>query len=194
GPLQDLPLDQFLHPPSTSKLASSTKRPISPGTPALYSPAKRRILNDEGLFSTKIPLSAATSTASSNKQHIKPPQHYHPTAARFASALAGPESPARKLDFGSPKNAGNKTPVRRSEEPDRQPPPFPEIEDLSRSRHRSLEVDEDYFAMSAPHLSSQPQRHLEFLAVARELHSPIDPQSEHYPGFIVYQDPHVLIP
>lgn len=229
GPLQELPLELFLLPPTistpTSKLGSSTKRPISPGTPALYSPAKRRILNEEGLFAAKSPLSASvlatSAVASSSKRPAKVPQNYYQqyqhSTTRFSDALVGPDSPARKLDFGTPKNAaGSKTPTRRSEEEDRKLAPSPEIKVPSRSRLRSLEVDEDCFSTSSEHQpqsqsqsqsqthdipsssssgpSSQSQRHIEFLSAPRELPLPIDPQSEHYPGFAVYQDPHVHIP
>ncbi|KAJ3575806.1 hypothetical protein NP233_g840 [Leucocoprinus birnbaumii] len=218
APLQDMPLEQFLLPPTTSsssKLGTSTKRPVSPGTPVLYSPAKRRILNEEGLSAAKSPLSAIASTASATLSH-NTPQHHHPNhqhnTARFADALMGPDSPARKLDFGTPKNAaGNKTPLRQSEE---KLMPTPETKG-ARSRFRSREMDVDCFTMSSisqsPSQSLHPQvrshsqsilspsslqssHYLDFLPTPREVPPPVDPQSEHYPGFMVYQDPHVLIP
>ena len=66
GPLKDMPLARFL-PHTTSR-----KRTLSP-TPALFSPAKRRILSEEGIYT------------------------------HFSDVLAGPSSPAKRLDFGSPK-------------------------------------------------------------------------------------------
>jgi hypothetical protein len=218
GPLQELPLDQFLLPPNTpSQLGSNTKRPVSPGTPALCSPAKRRILNEEGLFAMKSPLSAPVSavsaTASSSKQPINTPQQYQQNITRFVDALTGPDSPARKLDFGTPKNAvaGSRTPSRRSEEEKTQRlAPSPEIKARSHSRLRDLEAEEGYFSTPPPQTQTQsqsqtvplspssslagPSSYPEFLTVPRELPPPIDPQSEHYPGFPVYQDPHFLLP
>ncbi|KXN89561.1 hypothetical protein AN958_05428 [Leucoagaricus sp. SymC.cos] len=224
GPLQELPLEQFLQPPTmsstSSKLGTGTKRPVSPGTPALNSPAKRRILNEEGLFTAKSPLSAtvtASAAPSSSKQPIRASPHFHhqhqQSSTRFADALVGPDSPACKLDFGTPKNAvGAKTPLRQSAE--EKLTSSPEIKLGSRS-HLSREADEDYFSISSqsqpPQFQLQSQRHttlssssstpssqshrnLDFLSAPRELPPLIDPQSEHYPGFNVYQDPHILIP
>lgn len=74
GPLKDLPLDQFL--PVNPNL--SRKRPLSPA-PVLSSPAKRRILSEEGIYSPRGRRNA------------------------FSDVLAGPSSPAKRLDFGSPK-------------------------------------------------------------------------------------------
>lgn len=95
GPLQDLPLEHFLPPnpnlpKSPFKLARGSKRPLSPGAPSTFSPAKRRILVVEGIYSPeslKSPLSSS----------IQSP-------ARFADLVKGPDSPARRLDFGLPKN------------------------------------------------------------------------------------------
>lgn len=130
-------------------------------------------------------------------------------------ALTGPDSPARKLDFGTPKNAGavgSRTPLRRSEEEKGQRlAPSPEIKAKSHPRLRSLEAEEGYFSTPPPQTqfqsqsqsqniplspssSADPSSHLQFLTVPRELPPPADPQSEHYPGFVVYQDPHFLLP
>ncbi|KAG6842008.1 hypothetical protein C0991_003534 [Blastosporella zonata] len=77
GPLQEISLDHFLPQSPTRK----RPLPLSPGELLLYSPAKRRILNEEGIYTPKSPL----------------------RTARFSHILAGPSSPAKKLDFGSPK-------------------------------------------------------------------------------------------
>ncbi|KAG6916709.1 hypothetical protein DXG01_005658 [Tephrocybe rancida] len=142
GPLQDLPIEHFI--PLNPNLPSSRKRPLSPGEPILYSPAKRRILNEEGFHTPKSPLSA-----------------------RFSDILAGPSSPAKKLDFGAPKQASSSrlratTPLSEDQEMD------------------------DYF--SQPSSSSLPSS-----SAPRETPPLPDPQSIHYPGFCVYIDTHTPI-
>ncbi|KAF7775901.1 hypothetical protein Agabi119p4_4294 [Agaricus bisporus var. burnettii] len=208
GPLQELPIDQFLLTPSSSKLASSTKRPVSPGTPVLYTPAKRRILNEEGFFAVKTPLSAS-ALASSSKQPLSATQHQQPQSfTRFADALMGPDSPARKLDFGTPKNA--RTPGR--EAAGEILAPSSPVQTRSRSRVANCQAEEDCFSTSSQSYSQHPQsppetqmsfsssssfpsqRHLDFMSVPRELPPLVDPQSEHYPGFVVHQDPFFLLP
>ncbi|KAG6868170.1 hypothetical protein C0993_006838 [Termitomyces sp. T159_Od127] len=77
GPLKDLPLDQFL-PINPNH---SRKRPPSP-VPVLFSPAKRRILDEEGIYSPRSHLARRNA---------------------FSDVLAGPSSPAKRLDFGSPR-------------------------------------------------------------------------------------------
>jgi hypothetical protein len=209
-PLQDLPIDHFLATPSSSKLAASTKRPVSPGTPVLYTPAKRRILSEEGFFAAKTPLSAS-ALASSSKQPVPATQHqHHQSFSRFADALMGPDSPARRLDFGSPKNA--RTPGR--ETAAENSAPSSQVQTRSRSLLANCPVEEDSFATSSPpctqslrsqslpasqkssssNSTSRSQRQLDFMPVPREPPPPNDPQSEHYPGFVVYQEPFFLLP
>lgn len=203
APLQEMPLELFLLPPNSSKFGTSTKRPVSPGTSVLYSPAKRRILNQEGLCSLTMKASASTvpTTSSQNKAS----QHQ-----RFTDALMGPDSPARKLDFGTPKNAlGNKAPVRVAVDEKLGIPP--EVKVGMRPCLRNHEIAEDRPSISRSTSQSQPQpqslvnhasltswsqppRHLDFLPAPRDVPPPVDPQSEHYPGFVVYQDPYILIP
>lgn len=96
GPLRDLPLEQFLdaNSPLTTPLKihpRSNKRPLSPGTPLLCTPAKRRILNVEGIFITG---SSKTPLASANGRIV----HIH-------DLLRSPDSPAKRLDFGCAKSS-----------------------------------------------------------------------------------------
>ncbi|KIM91146.1 hypothetical protein PILCRDRAFT_811644 [Piloderma croceum F 1598] len=199
GPLQELPLEHFLPPnpnlpKSPSKLARGSKRPISPGAPSTFSPAKRRILNEEGIFWTrKSPVSASARSP-----------------ARFGDVVQGPDSPARKLDFGLPKNhsqstAGSSTLVNSAASsqcedvvldttPKRNPvstkrlAPSPELlpksvsapiaSSSSYSFDSTLELD-DYFS---PHLPTM---------IPRELPALPDRQSVHYPGFDVCSDTHI---
>ena len=93
GPLCDLPLERFTDLrfiPTTPRRAH--KRPLSPGTPNLFSPTKRRILAQEGVFSPEKTI----------KSSIAP--SYRALVTRdFLS-----QSPARKLDFGRSPQSDNK--------------------------------------------------------------------------------------
>lgn len=175
GPLQELPLEQFLPPnpnlPYPPK-SRPNKRPLSPGGPNLFSPAKRRILNEEGVFSPD--------------KTFKSPVSGRDAPARFAQVLTGPESPARKLDFGIPKrrlespalprmSIINVTPTRSTSSSSKLAP-SPKFKSTPRSfssRPGDDQEMDDYF--SHPSSSS--------------LTPPLtDPQSMHYPGFRVYHD------
>lgn len=92
GPLRELPLEHFSQ---ESVPVRSNKRPLSPGAPNLFSPAKRRILNQEGIFSPEKSVKSPFSDSGSGRFA---PMH-------FQDLLSGPNSPARKLDFGSPSSA-----------------------------------------------------------------------------------------
>ena len=211
GPLQDLPLEFFLPPNpnvpnSPFKLGKGGKRPISPGAPSTFSPAKRRILNAEGIFSPETLKSPVSVRARS--------------PAHFGDLVRGPDSPARKLDFGLPKNysqstAGSSTvvnsaassqfdtvlmtPTRPSSASTNILAPSPELLPKSTSTPISSsssflmlndtpEMD-DYFSPRPCHpatrLSSTPTMS------RRELPPPPDRQSVHYPGFDVLLDTHI---
>lgn len=181
GPLQELPLDLFLPPnPNLPTKSRPNKRPLSPGGPNLFSPAKRRILNDEGIFSPE--------------KTFKSPISGRYAPARFAEVLGGPASPARKLDFGVAKhrvespvpsrisaNIATTTPTRAIPSSSRLAP-SPE---LRPPRRQDDDEMEDYFS-SAGHSSSS-----QLAFVAREIPPPPDPQSNHYPGFHVHYDTHI---
>lgn len=189
GPLQELPLEHFLPPnpnlPNSSK-SRPNKRPLSPGGPSLFSPAKRRILNDEGVFfperTPKSPLGRGTP-------------------ARFAQVLSGPGSPARKLDFGAPKHvakcstAPHAAPLVRDATPTRELPsssrlaPSPEFKHASLSQQDQDQEMDDYFGL--PSLSSNMQLSTIPSVITRDMPPPSDPQSIHYPGFRVHYDIHI---
>lgn len=213
GPLRELPLEHFLPPnPNLPKspFKSGNKRPLSPGTPSIFSPAKRRILDAEGIFSEKnlkSPLSASSSRA------LRSP-------ARFGDLARGPDSPARKLDFGLPKNhsqssagsstiinsaassqfedALDKTPTRTSFASTSTLAPSPELVPKSSSApiasssavslDDTFELD-DYFSPRPQHpttrFSGIPTM------IPREIPPPPDRQSVHYPGFDIQPDTHI---
>jgi hypothetical protein len=212
GPLQELPLEHFFPPnpnvpKSPLKLWTGGKRPLSPGAPSTFSPAKRRILNAEGIFSPETLKSPVSLMARS--------------PARFADLVRGPDSPARKLDFGLPKNhsqstAGSSTvinsaassqfeddvlttPTRTSSNTSINTlAPSPELLPKSASApiasSSSLLLDgipemDDYFSPHPRHSAVHPS-YIPTM-IPRELPAPPDRQSVHYPGFDVLLDTHI---
>ncbi|KAF9569009.1 hypothetical protein CPC08DRAFT_702130 [Agrocybe pediades] len=212
GPLKELPLDRFLPSnslltPAPSKPARNNKRPLSPGGASLFSPAKRRILREDGIYSPERTCKPSLSSIMSSP-------------ARFSQVLSGPDSPARKLDFGMPKfvagdpqkRSSSTTFMTRSTAPvtPKQAPiasssslaPSPELKTTSAravraSSPRSMDFsqqEEDVDGDRAENLRSccckscntQPS------TIPRELPPLPNPSSIHYPGFEVYRDPHLL--
>ncbi|KAF9006539.1 hypothetical protein BDQ17DRAFT_1351919 [Cyathus striatus] len=194
GPLQELPLELFMPNPNLLNPTSfkSNKRPLSPSAPILYSPAKRRILNEEGIFSPektrKTPLPASRGSQSFS-------------AARLEDIFAGPSSPALKLDFGSPKNLlqydipgslvkdvgdlqtsshASSSSLPLSHSPPKATIGSKSVTDISLPLGNDYKEPDDYFFPSSPTF------------VPRELPPYPDPHSIHYPGFLIYRDPHLI--
>ncbi|KAI0065919.1 hypothetical protein BV25DRAFT_1913343 [Artomyces pyxidatus] len=221
-PLQDLPLEPFLAPANISNPniprpaspfkhpGSAYKRPLSPSfSSTLFSPAKRRILAQEGLISpppAKSPLAASESGL---------------TTPRFAPAyfhelIQGPDSPKRRLDFGSKLGESSSS---ESAGPATPPPAQPSS---SRRMTRSTTSPPPKRVRASPRLASSPSdkaspspssrspttpRRLISpsatkirttspppMLVPREMPPPPDPASIHYPGFDVHQDTHIVLP
>ncbi|KAJ7490361.1 hypothetical protein B0H11DRAFT_2278091 [Mycena galericulata] len=178
GPLKDLPLDLFL-PPHPNLPQRPNKRVHSPGGPTLFSPTKRRILAEEGIFS-----------GGSLKSPVRV----------SALPVTRDGSPAKKLDFGLPKNSPASV---------RAPPSAPPSasEPLTTRVTRSRTNSDAFLASSSPHrddaqettdyFSSRPDTLTFRLApvatsqTLREIPPPVDPQSIHYPGFHVFQDAYI---
>ncbi|KII94930.1 hypothetical protein PLICRDRAFT_80430, partial [Plicaturopsis crispa FD-325 SS-3] len=169
GPLQELPLDHFLPSKSTAP-QKSNKRPHSPGVPSLFSPAKRRILTAEGIFSPEKTMKSSLVASRANTSPL-------------LVLRGGADSPARKLDFGPPKSSPRTSVVsaRKASNP-RTPGPSPPLRQSTSSSTRASESPEadDYF--SPRHPSRVPT------AIPRQMPPPPDRQSQHYPGFDVFQD------
>ena len=185
GPLQELPLERFLptHTNPPSKSVRSHKRPLSPGSPNLYSPTKRRILNSEGILASE---KTCKTHMSSGKA----------SPARFSDVLVGSASPARILNFGLPKTHGGE-PVKR---------PFPTQTQIPSLSSRKTHISSPYRHVSPTyHILNGDSTNTEVsstsstrpvavpIVIPRELPPPPDPQSIHYPGFVVFQDTHITI-
>jgi hypothetical protein len=112
GPLRELPLEWFTPDPTSSSHASLTKGRSIPLSslkrqreePQLFSPAKRRILHQEGIFvpskTVKSPFGVLDTVSRSRVD-----------AVHFGTLLSGTDSPARRLDFGLPEPEPQKHPV-----------------------------------------------------------------------------------
>ncbi|KAF7352592.1 hypothetical protein MVEN_01224700 [Mycena venus] len=179
GPLQDLPLDLFLPPNPNLPQQRSNKRVHSPGG-QLFSPQKRRILEEEGIFASKTSVRVRA------------------LAVRRDSSG---DSPVKKLDFGTPKNspasarpphsASTSAVEPRSPRLTRQNTPLDAF--LASTSIPPLHSDDapemmDYFSSS----SGSTSPHGAVTQTPRDIPPPVDPQSIHYPGFVVFQDPYII--
>ncbi|KAI0775960.1 hypothetical protein BD413DRAFT_602484 [Trametes elegans] len=196
GPLMPYPLELFTAGPGApgtpSKHLLPHKRPFSPSLGCLNSPAKRR--------HARSPLSA-----SSNSARFAP--------AHFQSLLQGPNSPAKKLEFGSSNSTAGGSPTGASEmtacsrsgsRPPKQSPKRASATRVRRSPRLSARVSSVLSEGPAVAECSAVQVEVESsvrvsiaaaepILVPREV-TPPDPQSIHYPGFIIYSDPHIVTP
>ncbi|KAJ3518054.1 hypothetical protein NLJ89_g81 [Agrocybe chaxingu] len=198
NPLQELPLEQFLPSYLSAKPIRGSKRPHSPGDLNLFSPAKRRIFESEGLLS---PSKSRTTTLFSPSAKLLSP-------SRFSDVLTGPASPARVLDFGLPKNARG-DPVKPSATNrlglDATPPrrssikplaPSPELKPRNgriTQNHDAFDTLYDDHELSEPASPPSSYSKSNFIFVPRTLPPRPDPTSIHYPGFVVFQDPHLVV-
>ncbi|KAJ3923554.1 hypothetical protein F5877DRAFT_63201 [Lentinula edodes] len=208
GPLCEWSLDRFLPSSSNStqgKLSGNSrpnKRPLSPGGPSLFSPTKKRILTQEGIFYPE--------------KTMKSPFRGRSTpGGSFSDLLRAPDSPAKKLEFGSAKPAHQplsisdscevtsfsslprpSTPVKatlNSRSLASSPDLVPKTNVKSTPRHGF--DDDDFFSTPErlhPSLACPPPL-APFTLLSRELPPPSDPQSIHYPGFVVHQDAHITV-
>ncbi|KAJ3822442.1 hypothetical protein EV361DRAFT_325141 [Lentinula raphanica] len=196
GPLCEWPLDQFLPSSSSStqvKLGGTgrpNKRPLSPGGPSLFSPTKRRILTQEGIFSPE--------------KTMKSPFRGRSTAeTNFGDLLRASGSPAKALDFGrasSPQMSlptmdsyadncsVSATPVKSSTASFQ----LARKANVKSTPYRTFD-DDDFFATPDRPPTAMPRSTAAtpLILLSRELPPPTDPQSIHYPGFVVYRDPHL---
>ncbi|KAJ6490364.1 hypothetical protein C8R47DRAFT_468021 [Mycena vitilis] len=180
GPLKDLPLDNFL-PPNPNLPERPNKRLHSP---SIFSPTKRRILAEEGIIS-----------GGSVKSSIRRVRAF-PVSCRSSV-----DSPAKKLDFGLSKNspASARSP---HNAPTSAMPPTPTR--LTRQNttpdaftsSTSTPADDaqemiDYFSTPSEGISAR-QAPASVSQIPRDIPPPVDPQSIHYPGFVVCQDAYIV--
>ncbi|KAG1815608.1 uncharacterized protein BJ212DRAFT_1357480 [Suillus subaureus] len=177
GPLQDLPLAHFLASGANSvpTNAKPAKRPLSPSKSTIFSPAKRRILHSEGIL---LPGEASMSLL---QHHI--PYFGNDVGALHDSSIAL-TPPAQRADAIQGSSRDRRTPRR----------PSPKL-----IRSTNAPGDDSASALSLRRSSrlQSSQRGAEpgatSMAILREMPSPHDRQSVHYPGFDTYQDSHIFL-
>ncbi|KAK7061867.1 hypothetical protein R3P38DRAFT_2832021 [Favolaschia claudopus] len=173
GPLMDLPLDAFL-PPNPNLPDRPNKRVHSPGTPGLFSPQKRRILEEEGF-------------------RLSPRRSVRVRAISVKRNSDG-DSPVKKLDFGPPKNSPTHASASLSPSANPASPQLTRQNAISDAFSSSSSGDDlaaaDYFS-SRPSSTQSPAA-TGVTQTPRDLPPPVDPQSIHYPGFVVFQDVYII--
>ncbi|KAJ8454575.1 hypothetical protein ONZ51_g12951 [Trametes cubensis] len=208
GPLMPYSLEHFsADSKSTSTPAKHLlpkKRPYSPGMGCLDSPAKRRLKATEGAGTashTRSPLSA-----SSNNARFASP-HFH-------ALLQGPDSPVKKLDFTHLQSTEAKplpgvsdsTAAGLPQSASRTPKRSPRRTSGTRVRRSPrLSTRTSTVCLDGPVPGGHPTPRAESaspsgrasgpepILIPRVI-SPPDPQSIHYPGFDIYQDPFTVLP
>ena len=162
GPLRDLPLERFIDvrvPPIPATPPRTYKRPLSPGTPNLFSPTKKRILAQEGVFSPEKTV----------KSFIVPSDR----ALVIHDTLR--QGPARRLDFGQSPRSDNMAASTSYLLEDC----F--MESTPKRSPRSRRHDHDHSLLPIPNTSSS-----QLLPIPS---SSSNPQTvTHYPGFNVWVD------
>ena len=221
GPLRELPLDRF--PAGDSNVIASptrstshpNKRPLSPRTSALYSPVKRRILNEEGIF---LPVAKL-------KSPLSVPASVGPASSYFQDLLHGPDSPVKKLDFGNAKAesvdsglgglgetaksnnvmSSHVTPIQRARASlsHQSASPFPVLHSKTTPKSKLAAsstlssmpemADDDCFSPRSLIVTQMTSSTSAPTLVPREVIIS-DPQSIHYPGFDVFLDTHDCLP
>lgn len=188
-PLQELPLHQYLPAVPDNKQIRTNKRPLSPGGTAFISPAKRRNLTAQDIFSSE---RTFESTSTSLRKSVTSP-------TRFSNILLGSGSPARILDFGLPTHlAGDpeKCSLADTRPADATPRQKSSTSQLAPSPELKCTRDDDevfprtMFPVTPASSSSTSDN--SYTLVPRELPARTDPHSVHYPGFVVYQDSHIV--
>jgi len=151
GPLRELPLERFIDVPFRPVPATprqAHKRPLSPGTPNLFSPTKRRILAQEGVFSPEKTI----------KSSIAP---------SYRALVIRDQGPARKLDFGQSPRRDSKAMSSSRFLEDSLMEPTPECSRMSRRHdhnHPSLPIPSAPSSqlLSIQSLSSNPQMDIRY--------------------------------
>jgi hypothetical protein len=176
GPLQDLPLAQFLASGANQAptIAKPAKRPLSPSKSTIFSPAKRRILHSEGI------LLPGESSLSPLQPHIPYSGNGVGASHNLSIALT---PPAQRAGATQGSSRDRRTPRR----------PSPKL-----MCSTNASGDDSVSALSLRRSSrlQSSQRGTEpgaSMAILREMPPPHDRQSVHYPGFDTYQDTHIFL-
>ncbi len=194
--LADLPLDLILNPNSDHPDRSlnrptsltGSKRSRSPSLAhSIFTPAKRRILEQEGLILTsRSRLRASTSTHSLSRALLHAPDNPKhlpaPSLAKGDTPLPIPIHPD-PLDLPS------------SHEPRRVSPRLSTSPNSKSCSSATTTPTRSSPRKAHPQASSSSSsRHVRHTMVPREMPPPPNRRSVHYPGFDVHQDTHIALP
>jgi len=158
-PLRDLPIEQFV-------ASAAHKRSLSPSRSALYNPAKRRILDAEGV---------SISSGLGNRCHSSRPA----SSLLYGAQFVTPYRPLRRGDMHIQRNSGDSSSTRfpKSGSNTGTSPPSP-------NRATTMLLASHLPQLWDPH-TSLPPCSPQFT---------IDRQSKHYPGFDIYHDHRIASP
>jgi hypothetical protein len=196
--LADLPLDLILNP-NTDYPTRNINRPTSltgskrSRSPSLAHPAKRRILEQEGLILTpRSRLRASTSTHSLSTPHRSllhaPDTSKHlsgPSLTKADAPLLTPFHPD-PLDLPSLRESRRISPRLSAS------PTSKSCSSVTTTPTRAS--PRKAHPQTAAGSSSSSSRHVRHTMVPREMPLPPNRQSVHYPGFDVHQDTHIALP
>ncbi|KAK7060449.1 hypothetical protein VNI00_001214 [Paramarasmius palmivorus] len=176
-PLRDIPLSEV--PVPSDDVPKSNKRPLSPDGPSIFSPAKRRILCEEGILSPtkmlKSPFRTRPPIAPSFSD-LQPPARPGSGATKRTVKTGG--GPATTLvNLASSPELVSRTPQKSS----------------SAHHNRTPNPAEDDFFATPDRLPSATRSSNDLHTVDRALPACSEPDSIHYPGFQVHRDPFTVI-
>ncbi|ESK94458.1 hypothetical protein Moror_8116 [Moniliophthora roreri MCA 2997] len=175
-PLREIPLSEA---PAPVNVPKSHKRSLSPDGPRLFSPAKRRILCEEGILS---------------------PQKMSRTPFRsrdIFSDLRTESSPAKRLDFSVTKRTEaectSATKIRNLASSSELASRTPHTPSPAHHNRTPNPAEDDFFATPdrLPLLSRSSKSSR---TIPRELPACSEVHSIHYPGFQVHRDAFIVIP
>lgn len=160
-PLRDLPIEHFVTP-------APHKRPLSPGRSPLYSPAKRRILDAEGI---------SISSGLGNRSHCSRPAFSSLCGAQFST----PYRPSRRGDVPVQRNVPSSS--------------TRAMKSGTNSGTSSSSPSRVTAAQPTSHLSGLWDLHASSndLPSYAQPSFAIDRQSKHYPGFDIHHDHRIAL-
>ena len=212
--LVDLPSECFLQPVSFDDVnlpntRTGSKRSRSPSLArSIFSPAKRRILEQEGLFppaqshpsSSTIPHSIRPSHGAFLHTFDNPKRPMGTSPASLGEVLPSPPGDPDALVLPPPRVSRRVSP-RLSSTPQSKSLPAPTTPTRTSPRKTRSQTSPSGTTPKAPsqragHTStpSSPPSATKLTMVPREMPPRPDRRSVHYPGFDVHQDTHVALP
>ncbi|KAF8484823.1 hypothetical protein DFH94DRAFT_689203 [Russula ochroleuca] len=213
--LVDLPLERFSQPVSDDMNLPNTrtgsKRSRSPSLArSIFSPAKRRILEQEGLFlpsqSHPSPSTTPHSLRSPHGSFLhafdSPKRSMGPSPAGLGEILPSPPGDPHAFVLPPPRVSRRVSPRLSTTPPSRS---LPTPSTPTRTSPRKTRSQTTPTPSTTPQSPSQRARHTSTPSsspmpvpattmIPREMPPPPDRRSAHYPGFDVHQDTHVALP